>query len=71
MFAIRFDLPSGETLYAGIYKGSWGGYGWGWADKIEDAEMFATAEEVGKALEQGYEHSAQYAVIVTTEEVTA
>jgi len=64
MFSIRFDLPSGETLWALTDEG-------GWADTPEYAMKMASADRLAAVLEKSYRHSAQYAVIVTTEEVTA
>ena len=59
---LRFDLPSGEVLYAGE-RGEWC-----------DERAAAHFDEPSLALsflDERYLHSAQYAVIVTTEEVTA
>lgn len=65
-WAIRFDLPSHEVLYAGLHKGAWG-----WAHTIRTAELFDSPEAAGRVLANGYGHSAQYGVIVevTTEKV--
>ncbi len=59
---IRFDLPSGEALYAGE-RGEWC-----------DERAAAHFDEPWQALaflDERYRHSVKYAVIVTTEEVTA
>jgi len=59
---LRFDLPSGEVLYAGE-RGEW-------CDKERDAAHFDKPGEANLYLSLNFGHSAQYAVIVTTKEVT-
>lgn len=59
---LRFDLPSGEVLYAGTLGV--------WQDE-KGARTFDSPEEAAAFLAEHYGHSAKYGVIVevTTEKV--
>ena len=67
VYAIRFNYPDGDILYAGMFKGALG-----WAPTLATALFFPSREEAGRTLANGYGNSAEYGTIVAvnTEEVT-
>jgi hypothetical protein len=48
-FAIRFDFPEGEPLYAGMHKGAFG-----WAPTLATALIYSDEETAQRVLENAY-----------------
>ena len=67
VYAIKFDYPEGNTLYAGMFKDALG-----WAPTLATALFFPSREAAGRTLANGYGPSAAFGTIVAvnTEEVT-
>jgi hypothetical protein len=54
IFAIRFDFPEGEKLYAGMHKGAFG-----WAPTLATALIYEDEETARRVLVNGYGKLAQ------------
>lgn len=61
-FAIKFDYPEGDTLYAGMHKGALG-----WAQTIATALIYDNEETARRVLENGYGSQAKYGRVVAVE----
>ncbi len=65
-YAIRFDYPEGDTLYAGLHKGALG-----WAPTIKSAQLYSSEDEAERFLKNGYGASARYGRVVVVKDAVA
>lgn len=59
MYAIRFDFPEGDVLFAAKYKDSLG-----WSQTLEAAMLVETKEEAQRWIDNGYEANREHASII-------
>lgn len=59
MYAIRFDYPQGDTLYAGMHKGALG-----WAPTLLTALTYKDEETAQRVLDNGYGSQSRYGRVV-------